>query len=203
MSFHSKDRGEATKTSIVAAGRRKILSTYADGSEMMEEFDQKTDQIIVRKWREKSNLGQWLSWVWDIGEPVSIFNPEKDLIAASSSNPLFLRKDTPTAFSWRVRNLPYPPETYSVTIDDEAQQIIIRTSNKKYYKRITVDDLKRAGTALDAKDLLWKHQNNTLVIWYKKSEQMQAAENNWKQERSKLQDKTPMEDAPKEDCKTQ
>ena len=44
--------------------------------------------------------------------------------------PIFVRKDTVPLFQWRVRNLPYPLETYSVNCDED-QNIIIRTSNKK------------------------------------------------------------------------
>ena len=44
--------------------------------------------------------------------------------------PVFVRKDTKPAFQWRVRNLPYPIETYDVTCDPE-HNIVIRTTNKK------------------------------------------------------------------------
>jgi hypothetical protein len=42
------------------------------------------------------------------------------------------RKDTADEFQWRVRNLPYPVDTYQITIDDATQEIVIRTTNKKY-----------------------------------------------------------------------
>ena len=45
--------------------------------------------------------------------------------------PALSRKDTRDTFQWRVRNLPYPPETYSVTLDPKPRQILIRTANKK------------------------------------------------------------------------
>jgi len=46
--------------------------------------------------------------------------------------PQFLRKDSKLNFEWRVRNLPFPPETYSVTVDHQDRKIVVRTSNKKY-----------------------------------------------------------------------
>ena len=49
----------------------------------------------------------------------------------SGSNPILSRKDCEEAFVWRVRNLPYPKEVYSVTVDRESQEIVIRTSNRK------------------------------------------------------------------------
>lgn len=45
--------------------------------------------------------------------------------------PIFVRQDSSTAFIGRVRNLPYPIETYNVTVDDDKKTIIIRTTNKK------------------------------------------------------------------------
>jgi hypothetical protein len=45
--------------------------------------------------------------------------------------PIFVRQDSSTAFIGRVRNLPYPIETYNVTVDDDKKNIIIRTTNKK------------------------------------------------------------------------
>ena len=45
---------------------------------------------------------------------------------------MFTRKDNSKAFQWRIRNLPYPLEVYSVTVDDDKYSMIIRTSNKKY-----------------------------------------------------------------------
>jgi DPCD protein family len=45
--------------------------------------------------------------------------------------PQFTRRDTERSFQWRIRNLPYPADTYAVTVDEEKQQIVVRTSNKK------------------------------------------------------------------------
>jgi hypothetical protein len=58
-------------------------------------------------------------------------NPPVSPPARQSSQPAFSRKDTRDTFEWRVRNLPYPPEVYSVTVDQEQRQIVVRTSNKK------------------------------------------------------------------------
>lgn len=61
----------------------------------------------------------------------------------SQTNPVCIRKDTLKAYQFRVRNLPYPIETYSVEVDNEKQQIVIRTSNKKYFKRLDLTDMNR------------------------------------------------------------
>ena len=45
---------------------------------------------------------------------------------------MFSRKDTATTFQWRIRNLPYPINNYTVTVDDDSAGITIKTVNKKY-----------------------------------------------------------------------
>jgi len=93
---------------------------------------------------------------------------EGDMLRPSATNPVFARKDRPHAFEWRVRNLPYPKPTYSVTVDTEQNQIVVRTSNKKYFKRIDVEELDRARVPLEEVNLSWNHENNTLIVQYKK-----------------------------------
>ena len=48
----------------------------------------------------------------------------------------------------------------------------MRTSNKKYFKRFDIPDLKRLKINLDESDLGWKFQNNTLIIGYDKPEKI-------------------------------
>lgn len=48
---------------------------------------------------------------------------------------MFSRKDSVKDFEFRVRNLPYTSENFEVSIDEDKQQIVIRTKNKKYFKR--------------------------------------------------------------------
>jgi len=40
---------------------------------------------------------------------------------------------------WRVRNLPYPKEVYEISVDQEKNQVVIRTTNKKYFKVKTLN----------------------------------------------------------------
>ena len=78
--------------------------------------------------------------------------------------PQCIRKDTSKAFQWRIRNLPYPLSTYSVTIDENGTTITVRTSNKKYFKKIPVPDIERRKLKMDKKFLTFAHANNTLII---------------------------------------
>merc|ERR1712118_465821 len=67
---------------------------------------------------------------------------------------------------------------YSVTIDEEKQQIVLRTSNKKYFKRIDVPDLKRVEPVLSLEDerLSWDYKHNTVVISYQRPAAIAKAE---------------------------
>merc|ERR1719160_27626 len=180
---------EPKKLCVRADGRKKVHTTNPDGSEMVEEFDERTDVLLLRKSRKPTTLGGEGEWVFEVGQaPEKTFDPHSDMMRPSSSNPIFLRKDTPEQFQWRIRNLPYPADVYSVTIDDEKQQIVVRTSNKKYFKRIDVEDLSRLGLKLKAASLSWKHQHNTLIISYTRPIEVIKSE----QESLKLVDKKAM-----------
>ena len=155
-------------TTMSGGGRRKCHYTLPDDSEVVEEFDLQTDELLVRKRRGKTVLGAVEEWVFEVGEPPARMTIENDTLRASSSNPVLVRKDRPHAFEWRVRNLPYPKATYIVSIDTEQNQIVVRTSNKKYFKRIDVEELDRLRVPLEEGPLSWDYENNTLIIQYKK-----------------------------------
>jgi hypothetical protein len=180
---------EPKKMCVRADGRKKVHTTNPDGSELVEEYDEKTDVLLLRKSRKPTTLGGEGEWVFEVGQaPEKAFDPHSDMMRASSSNPIFLRKDTPEHFQWRIRNLSYPANVYSVSIDHEKQQIVVRTTNKKYFKRIDVVDLGRLGLKLKDESLSWKHQHNTLIISYARPLEVAKAE----QEKLQLVDKTAM-----------
>lgn len=163
----SSKPNEPKKTCIRSDGRKKVHTTNPDGSELVEEFDERTDVLLLRRSRKAQTLGGEGEWVTEVGQvQEKVFDAHTDTLRASASNPIFLRKDTPEHFQWRIRNLTFPVDVYSVTIDDERQQIVVRTSNKKYFKRIDVEDLKRVNLKLKEESLSWKHQHNTLIISY-------------------------------------
>ncbi|XP_075865944.1 protein DPCD isoform X2 [Microcebus murinus] len=120
----------------------------------------------VRKWRVKSALGALGQWQLEVGEPAppgaGSLGPE--LIKESNANPIFMRKDTKMSFQWRIRNLPYPKDIYSVCVDQNERCIIVRTTNKKYYKKFSIPDLDRYQLPLDDSSLSFAHANCTLII---------------------------------------
>ena len=158
----------AKLVSIIVEGRRRVSTTYPDGSEMVEEYDAKSHELLLRKTRKPTVLGGEGEWKVEVGTQAKTFDPTKDAIAPSNLAPVFSRLDTKEAFQWRIRNLPYSADVFSVTLDEKSPEIVVRTTNKKYFKRIELPDMKRLKLSLDAQALSWKFQYNTLVISYRK-----------------------------------
>ena len=64
---------------------------------------------------------------------------------------------------------------------------MLKTTNKKYYKRIDVPDMKRAGDLkLEESELAWKYQNNTVIISYDKPDKVLEIEKKKKDELHKM-----------------
>ncbi|XP_063070892.1 protein DPCD [Engraulis encrasicolus] len=188
------------KTAIISDGKRKVHYLFSDGKEMAEEYDMKTDELISRKWRTKTTLGGHGAWQVEVGDPQpSPVSGEQETIRESSSNPVFMRKDTKGDFQWRVRNLSYPKDVYSVTTEAAERSCIVRTSNKKYYKKFTIPDLDRCQLPLDNSAISFTHANNTLIISYKKPKEIVSLEQELMRELKKLKG-TNEGDI---DCKTQ
>ncbi|CAM4488257.1 unnamed protein product [Leuciscus chuanchicus] len=156
---------KAKKTALISDGKRKAHYVFEDGNEMAEEYDLKTDELVLRKWRHKTSFGGQGQWTWEVGEtnPNDI-NVTSDLIKENSSNPLFMRKDTKASFQLRIRNISYPAEVYSVSAEPTERCCVIRTSNKKYYKKFSIPDLDRCQLPLESAALSFTHANNTLII---------------------------------------
>ncbi|KAF4075262.1 hypothetical protein AMELA_G00232600 [Ameiurus melas] len=188
----------AKKTALISDGKRKVHYLFTDGTEMAEEFDMKTDELLSRRLRSKSRLGGQGAWQVEVGE-TGLSPTEMEEIKENSSNPVFMRKDTKTSFQWRVRNIPYPTDTYKITVEPLERCCIIRTTNKKYYKKFNISDLDRCQLPLESSALSFSHANNTLIISYKKPKEILALEQELMRELKKLKG-TNEGDV---DCKTQ
>eukprot|EP00761_Pharyngomonas_kirbyi_P010686 gb/GECH01010707.1/.p1 GENE.gb/GECH01010707.1/~~gb/GECH01010707.1/.p1 ORF type:complete len:104 (+),score=12.91 gb/GECH01010707.1/:1-312(+) len=68
-SSNDKIPPEGHKTSVVQDGRRKVHTTFPDKSEMLEEYDLRTHELLVRKIRTPSVLGGEGEWKYEIGQP--------------------------------------------------------------------------------------------------------------------------------------
>ncbi|KAL3067326.1 protein DPCD [Trematomus bernacchii] len=189
------------KTALISDGKRKIHYLFTDGKEMSEEYDLKTDELIVRKWRHKSTLGDQSPWQVEVGEPLAgpDTSLDSEVIKENCSNPVLMRKDTKNSFQWRIRNLPFPKDVFSVSAEPSDRCIVVKTSNKKYYKKFNIPDLDRNELPLDNSALNFSHANNTLIISYKKPKEILTLEQELLKELKKLKGT----DEGDVDCKTQ
>ncbi|XP_026865426.2 protein DPCD isoform X2 [Electrophorus electricus] len=180
---------------------KKTALICDDGSEMAEEYDMNTDALVSRRLRSKNNLGGQGQWRTEVGETSHNAMPsvDSDTISENSSNPLFARKDTKSSFRWRVRNISYPMDTYNVSVETAERCCIIRTTNKKYYKKFSIPDLDRCQLPLESSALSYTHANNTLIISYKKPKEILALEQELMRELRKLKGTNDGD----VDCKTQ
>uniref|UniRef100_A0A8C8DUS0 Protein DPCD n=1 Tax=Oryzias sinensis TaxID=183150 RepID=A0A8C8DUS0_9TELE len=148
--------------------KSNIHYLFSDGKEMAEEYDLKTDKLIMRKWRHKSPLGAQSPWQVEVGEPLvnTPGSQDSDIIRESCSNVgyFFFLKDTKSSFQWRIRNLAYQKDVFSVFVEPSERCVVIKTSNKKYFKKFCIPDLDRCRLPLESAALSFTHANNTLIV---------------------------------------
>lgn len=149
----------------------KIITYRDKGIETVEFADITTGKLIARKQRERLTSGSDGQWEYTYGSPVDNTS-DKDLMSVSSKNPTFLRMDSEDNWEYRVRQIPYPAQTYNVTVDEQRNQIVIRTSNKKYFKRIDAPP----GEKFDPSKVDWAWNYGTLVIRHAKPARVKVAE---------------------------
>ncbi|KAE8744554.1 hypothetical protein FOCC_FOCC008794 [Frankliniella occidentalis] len=156
----------AQKSCLVENGVRKVHYNLPDGKEMVEEYNLQTNVLQRRMWKVSDTV-RGEKWNVEVGDQLPQFdNIDSVGIQENSTAPMLSKRITKTNIEWRIRNLPYARDVYSVTADDDG--ITVRTSNKKYFKKITVPELNRVGLQTDGSLLSFTHQFNTLIITYKK-----------------------------------
>eukprot|EP00052_Salpingoeca_macrocollata_P009766 m.76766 g.76766 ORF g.76766 m.76766 type:complete len:191 (-) comp17246_c0_seq3:70-642(-) len=163
-----------------------IMYLLPDGRELSEDYNASTGVLQTRRWRQKSALGETKAWDFEVGEAPRTAAPDGSFME-SSQNPVFVRTDSKDCFEWRVRNMPYPLETYSVTVDSDEPQgrrLVLRTTNKKYFKRFDIAEMMRLGLALDSASLHLTHANNTLIISYDKPKEVRDMEQALRRQRA-------------------
>ncbi|KAK7482052.1 hypothetical protein BaRGS_00026744 [Batillaria attramentaria] len=176
----------AQKTCLIQDGRRKIHFTFPDGQELAEEYDLRNNELVVRKWRKRGTMGGIGKWETEVGDDSGMKNLEVEGMVENSSNPVFVRKDTVAQFQWRIRNLPYPLSNYKVSVDDEKRELVIRTENKKYYKRFNIPDMDRLHLGLKQDQISIAHANNTLIVSYQKPKEVLDMEQSLQAEFKKM-----------------
>ena len=149
-------------------------------------------KLLATKQREKRTSGAYGPWEWVYGSPVEQ-RQDVETMEMSSKNPIFFRQDTDDEWQWRVRQIPYPANFYNVTVDEVKNQIVIRTTNKKYFKRIDAPE----GEKFDASKLQWAWAYSTLVIRHAKPPRVIAADRDMQKWRKNL----PMQKDDDPDCR--
>jgi hypothetical protein len=171
--YQSHDGG--TATSIVLGEKLTCRTSYTDGVELAEEYDIRTGDLNVRRWKQKGALGSTEETEFDNGgaEARTVVaesgaGPAAGgvLMAESSAAPTIARRNLRDAWEFRIRNLPWPLETYSLEV--EGDELVLRTANKKYFKRLNVPALIRAGTLPQRGWVSLAHASSTLVISVRK-----------------------------------
>ena len=175
MESKAKQVKNGTRTYLINGDFIKFHTVFKDGSEIGEEYGIYSEEIESRRVKKIGMTGKE-SWTTEIGEEIKPRNNDEFLIKENDNNPLFIRKDTPNEFQWRIRNLKGDADNFMVECDKDKQQIVIRTKNKKYYKRFNIPDLERLNLKLDESLMKVNFVNNTLIISYTKPKEALEAE---------------------------
>ncbi|XP_032683725.1 protein DPCD [Odontomachus brunneus] len=169
----------AQKTACIQDGKRKVHYLLKNKQEMIEEYNLDTNVVVRRTWRKRNQFEKEIGWSVEIGDPghkILTQDDETCVIQESSNMPVVVRRITKTLLEWRIRNLPYPKDVYSVTAEED-DTITVRTSNKKYFKKLEVPDLQRIGLKPKQDAITFTHSLNTLIIMYKKPTELLNVEN--------------------------
>ena len=156
-----------TRTYLINGDYIKFHTVFKDGSEIVEEYGIYSEELESRRVKKIGMTGKE-QWITEIGEEIKPKSNDEFLIRENDNNPLFIRKDTQKEFQWRIRNLKGDADNFMVECDKDKQQIVIRTKNKKYYKRFNIPDLERLNIKIDENLMKLKFVNNTLIISYTK-----------------------------------
>uniref|UniRef100_A0A2A4IZW6 Protein DPCD n=1 Tax=Heliothis virescens TaxID=7102 RepID=A0A2A4IZW6_HELVI len=194
---------DAEKSCLKEDKIKKIHYKFQDDKEMVEEYNVDTQVLLRRAWKVKGKLGGDGKWEVEIGDPIPDATPHIEGAGAdimeSKDQPILTRRNTRVNLEWRIRNLPYPIETYSVSANNDERCIVIRTTNKKYFKRLQVPELDRLNLPLEQANIQCSHAFNTLIITYKKPQPLLDMDKEWYLELNRVK---PIKDIPN-DCKTQ
>lgn len=192
---------DAEKSCLKEDQIKKVHYKFKDNTEMVEEYNVDTHVMLRRAWKIKSRLGGEGKWNVEVGDPipeVTTIIDAADIIEAKDQ-PVITRRNTRVNLEWRIRNLPYPIETYSISANNDEKSIIVKTTNKKYFKKLNIPELARLNLPVEQPNIQSNHQFNTLIILYKKPQLLLEMEKDWFEELKKVK---PIKDIPNE-CKTQ
>jgi hypothetical protein len=175
METKPKQVKNGTRTYLINGDFIKFHTVFKDGTEIVEEYGIYSEELESRRVKKIGMTGKE-QWITEIGEEIKPRSNDEFLIRENDNNPLFIRKDTPKEFQWRIRNLKGDADNFMVECDKDKQQIVIRTKNKKYYKRFNIPDLERLNIKLYENLMKVNFVNNTLIISYTKPKEVIESE---------------------------
>ncbi|CAH1115430.1 unnamed protein product [Psylliodes chrysocephalus] len=163
----------AKKSCLKDKNLKKIHYELENGQQMVEEYNLDTDVLTRRAWKCMGKFADDDKWDIEIGDPEPTYNSKGDeVIKESTGQPIVSRRNTRINLEWRIRNLPYPVETYTVTANTDEHCLVVRTTNKKYFKKLPIPDLQRLNIMLEQANVSFTHKFNTLIIVYQKPKQL-------------------------------
>jgi len=191
--MYSQSLPEGTTTALKVSGRLRVQTTYARvGVEMVEEWSS-TTSLLSRRWRKSSALGGETGWEYEIGSPpVGKGEETGGIMKAADVNPKFIPKDEEGSFVYTVMNCPWGLDNYNVTYDGDKDEFVLRTGNKKFYKRWSIPALRRQGIRGEGLGLKteWKADGeNVLVVRVEKPDEVKVVERKRREERGKAAEK--------------
>jgi len=174
---------------------KTIVYEEKNGIQTVDICEIDTGKLLARKQRERLTSGADGSWEWVYGSPLEDKQEIESIAVSQGKNPIFMRLDNATHWQWRVRQIPYPSNFYSVNVDEEKNQIVIRTTNKKYFKRINAPNNEK----FEQSKIEWNWSFSTLVIQHPKPPRVVAQE----KEEQKWRLSLPFQEDTEPDCKAQ
>lgn len=125
----------------------------------------------MRRVRRKARTGAKEPWEYEIGEVPPILRAMSLAaggMAESTAAPRVVCFDEGKEWVWRIRNFYWTDAKWTVVPDASSSVLIVRSGNAKFYRRIRVPELERAGEALVAGSLSWQASDTAVIIRYKK-----------------------------------
>ena len=156
----------------------KVVIYSDNGKDYQDICLASTGELIARRERETRIYGAKTPWQWVYG--TDVFEDSKGesrkvgntQMSESSKNPIFFRQDKDGYWVWRVRNIPYPAQFYQISVDEEKNQIVIRTTNHKYFKRIDAPGNEKFWNS----NLKWEWNFNALTVSHIKPARVRSAD---------------------------
>lgn len=180
---------------------REVCSRNSSDQSQRTRAKKREMVLLLRKWRtgtdglslpSLSSGSLPTPWEYEIGD-CSVAKKQagrrghtsSTMMSRSSCNPAWLAEDSETKFVYKVTNCPWPLKNYHVSTDEGSQEIILRTANRKYFKRFQIPALARLNEPLSYENISMEHdkRDSTLVISYLKTKRVLEYEEEERKER--------------------